>query len=66
MSQQAGSTVPDLVKLLERGAVALTHCAQILDVVKGDWQASWSDWDESVRQEITDYLTIYYSQKGVK
>ncbi|MER9662326.1 hypothetical protein [Mesorhizobium sp. M0159] len=36
----------------------LTNCAQILDVVKGEWSkdGSWSAWDQSVRDGITSTL----------
>ena len=37
-------------------AELLADIAQILDVVKGEWGPSWSDWDQGVRDRITATL----------
>ena len=34
----------------------MTDCAQILDVVKREWGASWTGWDQGVRDRITTWL----------
>lgn len=61
----ASKAIPDLIKQLEAaretikaGEKFAINAAQIIDVVKGEWTAqnSWSDWDQSVRNELTDYL----------
>jgi hypothetical protein len=43
----------------------LTNVCQILDVVKQEWGATnaWSDWDQSVRDGISEYLKNYYEGK---
>jgi hypothetical protein len=43
----------------------LSGCAQILDVVKGEWSAenAWSDWDQFVRDKITCVLTALAAPK---
>lgn len=34
----------------------LVNVAQILDVVKSEWKESWSEWDQSVRDELSRIL----------
>ena len=46
--------------LRDSAAHLLTNLAQILDVVKGEWKESWSDWDQQQRDGITQWLTRYY------
>jgi hypothetical protein len=43
----------------------LTNVCQILDVVKIEWGETnaWSEWDQSVRDEISEYLKNYYEGK---
>lgn len=43
-----------------RAAQIMTDAAQILDVTKGEWGASWSAWDQGVRDRITDWLRCHY------
>lgn len=44
-------------------ATCLTNCAQILDIVRAEWKAEgvWSEWDQSVRDQITNCLTAFSS-----
>lgn len=47
--------------LAQKMANTLCNCAQILDVVKIEWGESWSDWDQSVRDDITACLRAIHS-----
>jgi hypothetical protein len=40
----------------------LTNCAQIIDRAKQEWQSdgAWSEWDQSVRDDITKNLKLLY------
>lgn len=42
----------------EEAIRTLTNCAQIIDVVKGEWgkAGAWSAWDQSVRDDISKTL----------
>lgn len=42
---------------IEAGAGILTDCAQILDVVKKEWGAAWSTWDQGVRDRLSSWLS---------
>ena len=42
-------------------ATVLTGCAQILDTIKQEWKESWSDWDQQIRNGITEQLEHIYS-----
>lgn len=43
----------------------LTACAQILDVIKGEWSQTgdWTEWDQSVRDSITAWLRENHQAK---
>jgi gas vesicle protein len=45
-----------LLELVKDYVILVTNLAQILDVVKGEWGESWSDWDQEQRDKITDLL----------
>ena len=38
----------------------LTNVCQIIDMVKQEWGDEWSDWDQSVRDEISQWLKHYH------
>jgi len=40
----------------------MTDACQILDVVKGEWGSSWSDFDQGVRDRITAWLRAHYAE----
>jgi len=40
----------------------LTDIAQILDVVKTEWAESWTDFDQSAREQITQRLQSHYDK----
>jgi len=44
----------------------LTNVCQIIDVVKIEWSAenAWSEWDQSVRDDITACLSALYKITG--
>ena len=43
----------------------LTNLSQIIDVVKGEWAESWSQWDQEQRDAITAWLKAYYDEKWI-
>ena len=43
-----------------QAAQIMTDAAQILDVIKGEWGESWSDWDQGVRDRISTWLREHY------
>ncbi len=44
-------------------ADVLCGAAQILDVVKQEWGKSWSDWDQQIRDGITEQLKRIYADR---
>lgn len=47
-------------------ANVLTDCAQFMDGMKNDGvrEGWWSDWDQQVRDRISDVLREHYAMKG--
>jgi hypothetical protein len=63
---QAGKRAGDreLVEALRLLPDLLTNVAQILDVVKGEWGETWSDWDQEQRDRITACLLALREKEG--
>lgn len=50
----------------EEAIRTLTNCAQIIDVVKGEWEkaGAWSTWDQSVRDDVSKTLAALYALRA--
>lgn len=46
----------------EKACELLTNCCQLLDVIKGEWGESWSEWDQSVRDGASAWLKRYHER----
>jgi hypothetical protein len=53
----------ELLEQKDETAQLLNCLAQILDVVKGEWGESWSEFDQEQRDKISKWLKSFYESK---
>lgn len=59
----ARSIMSNKSPLTDDQANVLVGACNLLDVIKGEWGESWSEWDQSIRDGLSAMLLQYYAQQ---